>query len=439
MGKGTNTEPEKNFTWDEVKQHTKITDRWVVIDNNIYDVTRFQKRHPGGARILSHFAGQDATEVWLAMHKNQSLSKKYMASICVGQVKEPCNYDKARAERQKDVEELRQTALKNGWFKSNPWFFIAHISSIVGFEVLGYFIMSTFGVSWPVYLVATACLVTTQAQAGWSQHDYGHWSVFKNRKANHAGQQFLLGFIKGASKQWWNFRHNQHHAKPNIYKKDPDITFPKDVFLFGTRIPVLFGKDRKKNMPYNYEHLYFWIFGPAALLPIIVNIEMIYFIVKRRDWYVIKDALAMTAFFARYIILYGPFLGGWWGAIKLYFFVRFFESWWFTFCTQMSHIPMKVDYDADDDWLVSQTMSTRNIRSSFFNDWFSGHLNFQIEHHMFPTMPRHNYHKVQPLVKSLCKKHNLPYIEKPMITAFADIVSSLKKSGELWYDAYYHP
>lgn len=437
MGRGTNAEPERSFTWEQVQEHTKYNDRWIVIENNIYDVSRFNKKHPGGARILSHFAGQDATEVWVAMHKDQELSRKYMKSLYVGQVKDQCNYNSARDERQRDFQELRQLAQEKGWFEPRASFYLAHLASVIGFEVIAFCLLSYFGSGWITYLLAAVLLTTTQAQCGWNQHDFGHWSVVKDRKLSHAIQQFYIGFMKGASKQWWNFRHNQHHSKPNVYKKDPDITFPKDVFLFGNKIPVIFGKEGKKNMPYNYEHLYFWLFGPSLLLPLIVNIEMIYFLTKRRDRYALKDVLTMSTFFARYILLYGPFLGGWFGAIKLFFLVRFLESWWFTFTTQMSHIPMKVDYDAADDWLVSQTLSTRNIEPSFFNDWFSGHLNFQIEHHLFPTMPRHNYHKVAPHVRKLCEKHHLPYIIKPMGTAFADIISSLKQSGELWYDAYY--
>lgn len=51
----------KEYSWQEVRQHTSPKDRWVVIDDVIYDVTEWQKRHPGGARILGHYAGQDAT------------------------------------------------------------------------------------------------------------------------------------------------------------------------------------------------------------------------------------------------------------------------------------------------------------------------------------------------------------------------------------------
>nr|KAG5713432.1 hypothetical protein BaRGS_024980 [Batillaria attramentaria] len=115
---------------------------------------------------------------------------------------------------------------------------------------------------------------------------------------------------------------------------------------------------------------------------------------------------------------------------------RFLESHWFVWTTQMNHIPMDVSRDQNEDWVTMQLKATCNVDQSYFNDWFSGHLNFQIEHHLFPTMPRHNLHKVAPLVRSLCKKHGIHYQSKPLFTAFRDIVGSLKDSGELWYEAY---
>ena len=48
------------YTWDEIQRRSKKTDRWIVIDNQVYDVTRWIK-HPGGQMLLNHYAGQDAT------------------------------------------------------------------------------------------------------------------------------------------------------------------------------------------------------------------------------------------------------------------------------------------------------------------------------------------------------------------------------------------
>lgn len=53
----------KVFTWDEIRNHTDRNDRWIVIEGKVYDVTNWQNLHPGGKRILGHFAGQDATVI----------------------------------------------------------------------------------------------------------------------------------------------------------------------------------------------------------------------------------------------------------------------------------------------------------------------------------------------------------------------------------------
>jgi len=55
-----------------------------------------------------------------------------------------------------------------------------------------------------------------KAQTGWSQHDYGHLSVFRSSKMNRFFHLIFIGVIKGASADWWKFLHNRHHAKPNV-------------------------------------------------------------------------------------------------------------------------------------------------------------------------------------------------------------------------------
>lgn len=59
-------EPEqRRFTWEEIAQRTgrgpAADERWLVIDRKVYDISRFHRRHPGGSRVISHYAGQDAT------------------------------------------------------------------------------------------------------------------------------------------------------------------------------------------------------------------------------------------------------------------------------------------------------------------------------------------------------------------------------------------
>ncbi|CAF4359336.1 unnamed protein product [Rotaria socialis] len=82
------------------------------------------------------------------------------------------------------------------------------------------------------------------------------------------------------------------------------------------------------------------------------------------------------------------------GALNLHFLIGAFEGTWFVVVSQSNHVVMEVSYDDSKlSWLQLQLKGTCNIIESPFNDWFTGHLNFQIEHHLFSTMPRHNLYK----------------------------------------------
>jgi fatty acid desaturase len=91
-----------------------------------------------------------------------------------------------------------------------------------------------------------------------------------------------------------------------------------------------------------------------------------------------------------------------------------------------------IERDQDLDWVTLQLQSTQNVHGGYFNNWFAGHLNYQIEHHLFPTMPRHNYPKVAPQVKELCKKYNIAYNEKSMLGAFKDVVRALEEAVSVY-------
>ena len=139
----------------------------------------------------------------------------------------------------------------------------------------------------------------------------------------------------------------------------------------------------------------------------------------------------MLTFFLRYRYFIKP-LVGLYGGLTLYFFVRFLESHWFIWCTQFNHLGMEMDVDDLKDWPARQAATTANADEGLFMDWFLGHMNFQIEHHFFPTMPRHNYPKVRPYAKAFCAKHGLKYTQKPFLTAVGDMLKSLEESGNIW-------
>ncbi|NXU84895.1 FADS2 desaturase, partial [Xiphorhynchus elegans] len=418
------------YTWDEIQKHNLRTDKWLVIERKVYNVTKWANRHPGGQRVISHCAGEDATDAFQAFHINPTLVQKFLKPLLIGELApgEPSQDRGKNSQLVEDFRSLRKAAEDMDLFRASPWFFSLYLGHIIALEVLAWLLVSYLGTGWIPTLLLACILTTSQAQAGWLQHDFGHLSVFKKSSWNHILHKFVIGHLKGASANWWNHRHFQHHAKPNIFQKDPDVNM-LHVFVLGDTQPVEYGKKKLKYLPYNHQHEYFFLseYLPSPALPLAWQPTLPALSVAHpvsaapslaqglcRSPGQLRDTQAAG------ICLHGHVKQGqlW----RLGITSTFLESHWFVWVTQMNHIPMEIDSEKHRDWLSSQMAATCNIEQSFFNDWFTGHLNFQIEHHLFPTMPRHNFWKVKPLVKSLCAKYGVQYEEKPLGKAFVDIV-----------------
>uniref|UniRef100_A0A8C3GUI1 Uncharacterized protein n=7 Tax=Passeriformes TaxID=9126 RepID=A0A8C3GUI1_CORMO len=402
------------FTWEEVGIRNggrQGQEQWLVIDRKVYDVSKFSKRHPGGSRVISHYAGQDATDAFVAFHNDKSLVQKYLKSLLIGELApdQPSFESNKKKSLLEDFRELRCTVEKMGLLRPDCFFFFLIFLHLLVLDAAAWLVVWYFGTSLVPFLAGMVNPSVSQIQMGWFQHDLGHCSVFRRPRWNHLLQTVVINMLKGLPASWWNHLHNQHHAKPNCFRKDPDLNMHPLLFSLGKTLSVQLGKQKKKFMPYNYQHKYFF------------SSFMLKKIHRRRNCplrlclsYKISDESSCV---------YLP---------------RYLESTWFIWVSQMNHIPMDIDYDKNEDWVSTQLHATCNVNQSVFNDWFTGHLNFQIEHHLFPTMPRHNYWKVAPLVKSLCGKHGIEYKSKTLLEAFADILHSLKDSGEHWLEAYLH-
>ncbi|XP_055869418.1 acyl-CoA 6-desaturase-like isoform X2 [Biomphalaria glabrata] len=440
MGKGAQGESNglivksklEEFTWDVIKEKNTREEKWIVIEGEVYNITNWARRHPGGPKVISHYAGQDATDAFKAFHNDLNFVKKYMKAIHIGTLKDSQH---VVSPIEQDFRELRETAEKMGLFKPSILFFCLHMFHILFLDWAAWATMYYFGTGWIPYLASLLMITTVEGQCSWLQHDLGHLSLFRNTGMNHAFHFFFMGMMKGASPSWWNHMHYQHHAKPNVMDKDPDVRV-EALFVVGDKMPVQIAKKYKKSMPYNWQNYYFFLIGPPLLFPVYFQIMLFRYIFTRKAW---MDLFVVTVFFTKLFYLYTPILG-FWSTVAFYFTFRCLESHWFTWVAQSNHVPMEIDHDKAMPWLPLQMQATCNVEQSFFNDWFTGHLNFQVEHHLFPTMPRHNLYKIAPLVKSVCEKHGISYQVKPLSTAFADIVRSLKHSGELWYSTYqaYH-
>ncbi|PIX62445.1 hypothetical protein CO057_03665 [Candidatus Uhrbacteria bacterium CG_4_9_14_0_2_um_filter_41_50] len=58
------------FTLDEIAKHSSINDCYLLVNNNVYDVTRYSGSHPGGAMNISNQCGQDSSSIFKQIHSN---------------------------------------------------------------------------------------------------------------------------------------------------------------------------------------------------------------------------------------------------------------------------------------------------------------------------------------------------------------------------------
>ncbi|KAJ5707233.1 cytochrome b5-like heme binding domain-containing protein [Penicillium malachiteum] len=78
----------QSFTPADVATHNNVEKgMYIIIDNTVYDVTKFADEHPGGAKILKRVAGKDASKQFWKYH-NESVLKKYSPKLKIGDVKE---------------------------------------------------------------------------------------------------------------------------------------------------------------------------------------------------------------------------------------------------------------------------------------------------------------------------------------------------------------
>jgi len=109
----------------------------------------------------------------------------------------------------------------------------------------------------------------------------------------------------------------------------------------------------------------------------------------------------------------------------------------FMACTQINHFCSDLmihreQSDVNPCWSIHQVKTAQDFaRDSLFWWLFSGGLNFQIEHHLFPGVNHEHLPKIQPIIERLCKKHKVPYIYEPtyydVLSKYLNLVRDLSK------------
>ena len=462
MGKGGDAKvTPKKFTWAEVKEHCTPSDAWVVHSNKVYDVSNWHE-HPGGAVIFTH-AGDDMTDIFAAFHApgSQNMMKKFLIGDLIPESVK--HKDDRQREFEKGYRDLRSKLVMMGMFKANIWYYVykqAFNMSMWGAACAIMYFSSYDNVV--AHMGAALLMGLFFQQCGWLAHDFLHHQVYRNRKYGDYSGLFWGNLMQGFSVQWWKNKHNGHHAVPNLHNStaasqdgDPDIdTMP--LLAWSLKQAQSFrelnanGKD-SAFVRFMIKHQ-MWTYFPILLLARLSWLresfkaafglgaasENAALELKAKGLqYPVAEKLGITlhyAWVAAFASGFGTFSVGY--SIAIFLVMTCSCGLFLALVFGLGHNGMATyDAEARPDFWKLQVTTTRNVIGGhglpqFFVDWFCGGLQYQVDHHLFPGIPRHNLRKTHALVESFCKEWGVKYHEADMYDGTIEVLQCLDSVAE---------
>ncbi|BCK57777.1 fatty acid desaturase family protein [Nocardia wallacei] len=278
------------------------------------------------------------------------------------------------------------------------------------------------GDSWWQLAVAV-WLAVVFAQLAFLGHDAGHRQIFRTRRANHLFGLIAGNLAIGVSIGWWTSNHNRHHAHPNTEGADPDVM----GVLAHSHDRAGAGRGLRR-LVFRYQA---WLFFPMLLL----EAGSLHFAsaravarwpISHRCWEGALLAAHAVGYLAVVFAVLPP------GKALVFIAVQQMLFGFYMGCTfAPNHKGMEVlTTDEATDFLRRQVLTSRNVRGSRLIDTAMGGLNYQIEHHLFPSMPRPNLRHAQPLVVEFCRERGVPYSETGLFDSYAQALRHLHAVGE---------
>jgi fatty acid desaturase len=268
-----------------------------------------------------------------------------------------------------------------------------------------------------------AYFAVVSTQLGFVGHDAGHRQIFKSGRANYVAGVVLANVGVGFSYAWWVDKHNRHHAHPNDEDKDPDVAAGALVFTTGQ----VRASRRIARVFYRFQA---WGFFPLLLLEALnLRVASVRYLIADRTRPRTREALLMGLHIVgnvAFVFLLLP-------PVKALVFIAVHQALFglylgCSFAPNHKGMP-QLSRAENADYLLRQVLTSRNVRGHWLTDFALGGLNYQIEHHLFPSMPRGNLRRAQRIVKEFCATHQVPYLETGLISSYAQALSHLDAVG----------
>jgi fatty acid desaturase len=328
----------------------------------------------------------------------------------------------SRAATREDFAELSRRVRADGLFRRRGGYYAVSIPALCTALAVLAAVVVLLGSSWWNLAVAVA-VAFVMAQFSFLGHDAGHRQVWARRRANDALGLVLANLLSGVSFGWWLSKHTRHHGHTNDDGKDPDIV--AGALVYTPRQADLRGPVGREFARVQQVTLVPLLFLEALNL----HVASVVALARRRDGHALVEAGLLVAHVALFVV--GPFLVL--PPLQAALFVVVTQAVFgfylgVSFLTNHVGMPSLTAGD-EPGFLRRQVLTSRNLSGPRFTGFLFGGLDSQIEHHLFPTMPRANLRRARSVVRPFCAEHSIAYTEQTPWDAYRDVFRHLRAVG----------
>ncbi|HEX5994480.1 MAG TPA: acyl-CoA desaturase [Jiangellales bacterium] len=321
-----------------------------------------------------------------------------------------------------DFARLSNLVTAAGLLGRRPGYYVARIATVGVFLTAGWAAFVALGDSWWQVGVAAA-LAVIFAQAALVAHDIAHRQVFGTRRLSGIAGRLLGNLGIGMSYGWWMDKHTRHHANPNHEELDPDVS--PEILVWSAEQAT-----KSRGVARFVGRWQAFLFFPLLTLEG-VNLKVSSFRALRRPG--LRHRWLEGALLAAHVVAY---LGGLLlvlSPVKALVFFAVHQALFGVYlgCAFAPNHKGMPTLTGDDrpDYLRRQVLTSRNVRGGWLVDVALGGLNYQIEHHLFPSMPTPNLRRAQPIVREYCRELGVRYEETGLLSSYAIALRHLHRAG----------
>ncbi|AXK31410.1 acyl-CoA desaturase [Streptomyces armeniacus] len=321
-----------------------------------------------------------------------------------------------------DFARLSRRIIDAGLQKRLPGYYVLRFTLVGLALVLGWTAFFALGDSWWQLAVAVG-LGLIFGQLALLAHDLAHRQVFTKRRPSEIGGLIIGNLGIGMSYGWWMNKHTRHHANPNHEELDPDVA--PDILVWSTD-QAREAKGLPRFIGRHQAGLFFPLLTLEGFNLHVAGVRALRQPHMKRRW--LEGALLFAHIIGYVVALFLVLPPGLAVAFLLIHQAVFGVYLGSIFAPNHKGMPT-LRGNARPDFLRKQVLTSRNVKGGWFIDVAMGGLNYQIEHHLFPSMPSPHLRHAQAIVRDYCEEIDIPYHETGLVQSWREALRHLNEVG----------